>query len=84
MMPNSLDTSPTVSDNTARMANPVPNSRPTVRLTESDLQIVSALSDKLGVGMTQIFRLAIRALATKEKVTINSVRPKRSASKAVA
>ena len=38
----------------------------TIRPTPADARIVSALRTKLGVDTSQIFRLAIRALAVKE------------------
>jgi len=41
----------------------------TVRWNEPDLKLMSALHKKLGVDFSQIIRLAIRALATKEGVT---------------
>ena len=40
----------------------------TVRFTESDFQIIARLQDKLGLGMVQIMRLAIRRLAEIESV----------------
>ena len=40
----------------------------TVRFTESDLQIIACLQDKLGLGMVQVIRLAIRRLAEIENV----------------
>jgi hypothetical protein len=40
----------------------------TVRFTESDLRIISSLQDKLGLGMVQVIRLAIRRLAEIENV----------------
>jgi len=41
----------------------------TVRWNEPDLKLMTALHKKLGVDFSQIIRLAIRALATKEGVT---------------
>jgi hypothetical protein len=41
----------------------------TVRWNEPDLRLMAALHKKLGVDFSQIIRLAIRALATKEGVT---------------
>ncbi len=38
----------------------------TIRPTPDDVKIVASLRKKLGVDTSQIFRLAIRALATKE------------------
>jgi len=40
----------------------------TVRFTESDLHIIACLQDKLGLGMVQVIRLAIRRLAEIENV----------------
>lgn len=40
-----------------------------IRPTPEDEKLVSALHRKLGVDTSQIFRLAIRALAVKEGVT---------------
>ena len=40
-----------------------------VRLTEDDRKIMAVLRKTLGVDASQIVRLAIRALATKEGVT---------------
>jgi hypothetical protein len=40
----------------------------TVRFTESDLHIIACLQDKLGLGMIQVIRLAIRRLAEIENV----------------
>lgn len=39
-----------------------------IRFTSDDKKIVVALRKKLGVDTSQIIRLAIRALATKEGV----------------
>jgi len=41
----------------------------TIRPTQEDKKLVALLQKKLGVDTSQIFRLAIRALATKENVT---------------
>jgi len=41
-----------------------------LRATPDDQKIIVALRKKLGVDTSQIFRLAIRALATKEGLTI--------------
>ena len=38
----------------------------TVQFTESDLHIIASLQDKLGLGMIQVIRLAIRRLAEIE------------------
>ena len=40
-----------------------------IRWTEADFRIVQALQKRLGVDISQIIRLGIRALATKEGVT---------------
>lgn len=40
-----------------------------IRPTLEDQKLIGALHRKLGVDTSQIFRLAIRALATKEGVT---------------
>jgi hypothetical protein len=40
----------------------------TVRFSESDLRIITRLQDKLGLGMIQVIRLAIRRLAEIENV----------------
>jgi len=40
-----------------------------IRPTSEDQKLLGALHRKLGVDTSQIFRLAIRALATKEGVT---------------
>ncbi len=40
----------------------------TVRFTESDLHIIACLQDKLGLGMIQVIRLAIRRLAEIENM----------------
>jgi hypothetical protein len=39
-----------------------------IRFSVDDRKIIGALSKKLGVGMAQIVRMGIRALATKEGV----------------
>jgi hypothetical protein len=39
-----------------------------VRTTSDDQRLIKQLRKKLGVDTTQIFRLALRALATKEEV----------------
>jgi len=44
----------------------------TVRFTEADLKIIVCLQDKLGLGMIQIIRLAIRRLAEIEDVLASS------------
>jgi hypothetical protein len=40
-----------------------------LRLTPEDRKLVKLFNKKLGVGLTQIVRLGLRALATKEGVT---------------
>ena len=40
----------------------------TVRFTESDHHVVACLQDKLGLGMIQVIRLAIRRLAEIENI----------------
>ena len=40
----------------------------TVRFTDSDLEIIACLEDKLGLGMIHVIRLAIRRLAEIENV----------------
>jgi len=40
----------------------------TVRFTHSDLHLIDGLQDKLGLGMIQVIRLAIRRLAEIENV----------------
>lgn len=40
-----------------------------IRFTPDDRKILTVLRKRLGVNTTQIVRLAIRALATKEGVT---------------
>ena len=40
----------------------------TVRFTDSDLSLIEALEDKLGLGMIHIIRLAIRRLAEHENL----------------
>jgi hypothetical protein len=41
----------------------------TIRPNPSDKKLIALLNKKLGVGVSQIFRLALRALATKEGVS---------------
>jgi len=41
----------------------------TVRMTVDDRRVFNALMKKLGVGVSPVVRLALRALATKEGVT---------------
>ena len=41
-----------------------------VRSTAEDRKLIALLSSKLGVATSQIIRLGLRALATKEGVTV--------------
>jgi len=41
----------------------------TVRFRDSDLRLIESLQNKLGLGMIQVIRLAIRRLAEIEKVS---------------
>jgi len=41
----------------------------TVRFTDSDLRLIDRLRDKLGLGMIQVIRLAIRRLAEIENIS---------------
>lgn len=41
----------------------------TVRFTDTDLRLIDGLQGKLGLGMIQVIRLAIRRLAEIEKVS---------------
>lgn len=45
----------------------------TVRFTDSDLHLIDRLQDKLGLGMIQIIRLAIRRLAEIENILPSSM-----------
>ncbi len=49
----------------------------TVRFTESDLQIIARLQDKLGLGMIQVIRLAVRRLAEIENTLTSPTLPKK-------
>jgi hypothetical protein len=40
----------------------------TVRFTDSDLQLIDSLREKLGLGMIHILRLAIRRMAETENL----------------
>jgi len=40
----------------------------TVRFTDSDLQLIDSLQEKLGLGMIHVIRLAIRRLAEAESL----------------
>ena len=52
------------------MANAVKNGKLiSIRPTPEDQKLIGLLHRKLGVDTSQIFRLAIRVLATKEGVT---------------
>jgi hypothetical protein len=42
----------------------------TVRFTNSDLQLIDALQEKLGLGMIHIIRLAIRRMAEAENLLV--------------
>jgi hypothetical protein len=48
----------------------------TVRFTESDLHFIAFLQDKLGLGMIQVIRLAIRRLAEIENILTSPPRKK--------
>ena len=50
----------------------------TVRFTGSDLHVIAHLQDKLGLGMIQVIRLAIRRLAEIENVPASSPPRKKS------
>ena len=52
------------------MATKLPDPKVSVRLRDDDQRIASRLIKKLGVDMSQILRLGIRALAEKEKVAV--------------
>ena len=45
----------------------------TVRFTKEDFRIIGILQRKLGLGMVQVIRLAIRRLAQLEKVPLSVV-----------
>ena len=53
--------------NVTKSKTPKPNI--TIRPTPEDQKLIGLLHRKLGVDTSQIFRLAIRVLATKEGVT---------------
>ena len=40
----------------------------TVHFTDSDVQVLRALQDKLGLGLIHVIRLAIRRLAEAENI----------------
>ena len=46
----------------------------TVRFTDSDVNIIHCLQNKLGLGMIQVIRLAIRRLAELENVNVTTGR----------
>jgi hypothetical protein len=48
----------------------------TVHFTDSDVQVLRALQDKLGLGLIHVIRLAIRRLAEIENVDAHSGRKK--------
>lgn len=56
----------TVSDMVKQTKQPL---RVAVRFTGEDQKLATALGKKLGVSISSIVRLALRALATKEGVT---------------
>lgn len=47
----------------------------TVRFTKKDFRVIGILQRKLGLGMVQVIRLAIRRLAQLEKVPLSVVSP---------
>lgn len=49
----------------------------TVRFTDSDLQLIDSLREKLGLGMIHVIRLAIRRLAERENLLSPSAPKKR-------
>lgn len=54
------------------MATQIPRSRFNARLSDADQKIVEAVNKKLGgIGATELFRRAIRALAIQEKVRVS-------------
>ena len=50
----------------------------TIRFTESDLEIVESLQQKLGLGMIHVIRLAIRRLAETENLLFIAARHKKT------
>lgn len=50
----------------------------TVRFTDSDLQVIESLQEKLGLGMIHVIRLAVRRLAESEKLSSFPPRTKKS------
>jgi hypothetical protein len=49
----------------------------TVRFTDSDLNVIDRLQEKLGLGMVHVIRLAIRRLAESENLLPSPSTPKR-------
>jgi hypothetical protein len=49
----------------------------TVRFTDSDLQFIGSLQEKLGLGMIHVIRLAIRRLAESENLQLSNPAPKK-------
>jgi hypothetical protein len=49
----------------------------TVRFTDSDLNVIDRLQEKLGLGMIHIIRLAIRRLAESENLLPSPATPKK-------
>jgi excinuclease UvrABC helicase subunit UvrB len=47
----------------------------TVRFTKEDLHIIDMLQRRLGLGMVQVIRVAIRRLAQLEKVVLSLPKP---------
>jgi hypothetical protein len=47
----------------------------TVRFTKEDFRIINILQQKLGLGMVQVIRVAIRRLAQLEKVSLSIASP---------
>lgn len=43
-----------------------------MKATRDDLTLIHKLTDKLGVGTSQIIRIALRSLARAHKVTLKS------------
>lgn len=47
----------------------------TVRFTKEDVHIIELLQRRLGLGMVQVIRVAIRRLAQLESVVLSSPKP---------
>lgn len=47
----------------------------TVRFTNEDFHIIDSLRRRLGLGMVQVIRVAIRRLAQLEKVALSFPKP---------